>query len=123
MIELIVGTYGVTCWLLFKKLRLVPINSYTVMSAILGGVILLVGLLTMMMFCHPASADGRLYAPVVQITPQVRGTVTEVPVVPNEPLKTGDVLFRLDARPFQFEVDRLNAKLAEANVKVSQLSS
>src|SRR5215204_5759919 len=104
MIELVVGTYGFACWLLFKKLRLVPINTYTVMTALLGGVVLILTLLTAMMFCHPSSADGRLYAPVVQITSQVRGTVTEVPVTPNEPLKAGDVLFRVDPRPFQFEV-------------------
>jgi multidrug resistance efflux pump len=123
MIELVVGTYGFACWLLFKKLRLVPINTYTVMTALLGGVVLILTLLTAMMFCHPSSADGRLYAPVVQITSQVRGMVTEVPVTPNEPLKAGDVLFRIDPRPFQFEVDALNAKLAQANVKVAQLSS
>ena len=123
MIELICGTYGLACWLLFKKFRVIPINTYTIMSAILGGVVLLLSILTMMMFCHPSSADGRLYAPVVQIASQVRGLVTEVPVVPNEPLKAGDVLFRIDSRPFQFEVDRLEAKLSQANVKLAQLNS
>src|SRR4029079_4591709 len=49
--------------------------------------------------------------------------VTEVPVAPKDPLKAGDVLFRIDPRPFQFEVDRLNAKLSQANVKLAQLSS
>ena len=123
MIELIVGTYGFLCWLLFKKLKLIPVNTYTVASAFMGGVILLLTVLTSMMFCHPTSADGRLYAPLVQIVPQVRGTVVEVPVEGNEPLKAGDVLFRIDPKPYQYEVDRLSAELAQANLKLAQLNS
>jgi len=123
MIELVVGTYGFLCWLLFKKLKLIPVNGYTVATAVAGGVVMLVSLLTMMMFCHPSSADGRFYAAVVQIVPQVRGTVVEVPVVGNEPLKMGDVLFRIDPKPYQYEVDRLTAQLAAANTKLAQLDS
>ena len=37
MIELIVGTYGVACWLVFKKFKLIPVNTYTIFSAFLGG--------------------------------------------------------------------------------------
>src|SRR5206468_1203944 len=56
------------------------------------------------------------------IVPNVRGTVIEVPVQANVPLKKGDVLFRIDPQPFQYEVDRLRALLASKNVKVSQLT-
>ena len=40
MIELILGTYGALCWLLFKKFRVIPVNTYTVFTAIgIGAVI------------------------------------------------------------------------------------
>jgi multidrug resistance efflux pump len=122
MIELILGTYGVACWLVFKKFRLVPVTTYTVCTAILGGIVLLMSILIMLSMCHPVTHDGRFYAAVTQIVPQVRGKVIEVPVVPNEPLKEGEELFRIEPRPYQLEVDRLEAALAGMNTDVAQLS-
>jgi multidrug resistance efflux pump len=121
MIELILATYGVGCWLIFKKFRWVPVTTYTVCTAILGGIFILLGLAIILTVCHPVSHDGRFYSPVTQIVPQVRGIVTEVPVVPNAPLQTGDVLFRIEQRPYQLEVERLEAILAGMNSKVAQL--
>lgn len=121
MIELILGTYGLLCWLLFKKFKVVPVNTYTIFTAILGGVVILLILFVLLSVFHPASHDGRMYSVVVQITPNVRGLVVEVPVEPNKPLKTGDVLFRIDPRPYQIEVDRLRAALAGKNVEFAQL--
>jgi multidrug resistance efflux pump len=122
MIELIIGTYGLACWLVFKKFKLVPVTTYTVCTAILGGIGILVMLFVLLSVYHPVSHDGRMYTYVVQIVPEVRGTVTEVPIEANKPIKQGDVLFRIDPQPFQIEVDRLQALLASKNVKVAQLS-
>ncbi|MEX2168211.1 MAG: biotin/lipoyl-binding protein [Pirellulales bacterium] len=122
MIELIIGTYGVACWLVFKKFRLIPVTTYTVCTAILGGIVLFMGIMILLSMCHPVAHDGRFYAAVTQIVPQVRGTVVEVTVTPNEPLKEGDELFRIEPRPFQLEVDRLEAALAGMNSQVAQLS-
>src|SRR5262249_14099855 len=122
MVELIVGTYGLLCWLVFKKFKLVPVTTYTVCTAILIGVGILSMLFITLSIYHPSSHDGRMYAPVVQIVPEVRGVVVEVPVVANKPLKKGDVLFRIDPRPFDIEVNRLRAALAGKNTKVAQLA-
>jgi len=122
MIELIVGTYGLACWLVFKKFKLVPVNTYTIFTAIGGGVVILVVLFVLLSVYHPVSHDGRMYTYVVQIVPNVRGTVVEVPIEANKPVKKGDVLFRIEPQPFQTEVDRLQALLASKNVKVAQLS-
>lgn len=122
MIELVIGTYGVLCWLLFKKFKLIPVTTYTVSTAILGGVVILGLLFVTLSVFHPVSHDGRMYAPVVQITPQVRGIVVDVPVEANSPLKAGDVLFRLDPQPYQIEVDRLQASLAGKNSAFAQLA-
>jgi multidrug resistance efflux pump len=122
LIELIIGTYGVACWLVFKKFKLIPVTTYTVCTAILGGIGLFLGILILLSMCHPVTHDGRFYAAITQIVPQVRGTVIEVPVTPNEPLKEGDELFRIEPRPYQLEVDRLEAALAGMNSQVAQLS-
>jgi multidrug resistance efflux pump len=122
MVELIVGTYGLLCWLLFKKFKVIPITTYTIVTAFLGGGVILLLLYIFLSVFHPVSHDGRMYVPVIQIVPNVRGIVVEVPVEANKPVKKGDVLFRIDPQPFQIEVDRLRALLASKNVKFSQLS-
>src|SRR6476469_4027879 len=121
MVELIVGTYGVLCWLLFKKFKVVPITTYTIVTAFLGGRVILSVLYIFLSVFPPVSHDGRMYSPVIQIVPNVRGTVIEVPVQPNVPVSKGDVLFKIDPQPYQIEVDRLRALLASKNTKFAQL--
>lgn len=121
MVELILGTYGLLCWLVFKKFRLIPTNTYTVVTAILIAVVALgFGGLLLIRYM-PTSTDARLYALTTPIIPDVKGIVIEVPVKGNVPLKQGDVLFRIDPRPYQFKVDRLEAALAAASTTVAQL--
>jgi multidrug resistance efflux pump len=121
VIELILGTYGFLCWLVFKKFRLVPMNGYTIGTAVLGGVAILLFIFVVVQMFHPAAGDARLYAYTTPVVPQVKGMVVEVPVVPNAPLRKGDILFRLEPAPYRFEVDRLEAMLAAANTSVAQL--
>lgn len=123
MIELIVGTYGLGCWLIFKKFRLVPVTTYTVCTAVLGGIAILFTLMVVLSICHPVSHDGRLYSVVTPIMPQVRGRIVEVPVEPNTPLREGDVLFQIDPTPYRLEVERLEAMLAGMNAEVAQLDA
>lgn len=122
MVESIVGLYALACWLVFKKFRLVPVTTYTVSTAVFGLIGILVLLYVMLSVYHPSAHDGRMYSPVVQIVPQVRGTVIDVPVEANKPLKKGDVLFKIDPAPYQIEVDRLRASLAAKNSKFAQLA-
>jgi multidrug resistance efflux pump len=122
MVELIVGTYGLLCWLLFAKFKVVPVTTYTVVTAFLGGGVILLLLYIFLSVFHPVSHDGRMYAPVVQIVPNVRGTVIEVPVEANKPVKKGEVLFRIDPQPYEIEVNRLRALLESKNTKFAQLS-
>ena len=60
----------------------------------------------------PSSSDLRVVKYAVPIVSQVRGRVIEVPVEEgNRPVKTGDILFRIDPTPYQLEVDMLQAQL------------
>ena len=122
MVELIVGTYGVLCWLLMFKFKVVPVNVYTIFTAMAGGVVILVLLYVLLSVFHPVSHDGRMYIASAEIVTNVRGVVIEVPVKGNQPLKKGDVLFRLDPKPFEIEVDRLRALLASKSSKFAQLA-
>jgi RND family efflux transporter MFP subunit len=68
----------------------------------------------------PSSADVRVIKYVVNVVPQVRGRVTEVPVEPNRPVKKGDVLFKIDPTPYQLDVKRIEAQLALAQTRLRQ---
>ena len=73
MIELIIGTYGVLCWLLFRSasFRSIPIpwrpRSRSSVALRLG----VNGLGLLIRYQSPASADGRLYVVATPIVPQV----------------------------------------------------
>jgi multidrug resistance efflux pump len=63
----------------------------------------------------PWTRDGRVRADVVTIAPDVSGLVTQVMVRDNQPVKRGDVLFRID--PDRFELALAQADAAVANRK------
>ena len=58
MLELILGTYGVLCWLLFAKFKVIPVNTYTIWTAILGGMVILAVLGILLIRYQPSSSDG-----------------------------------------------------------------
>jgi len=119
---LLILIYLAFCYAIFKIFR-IPVNQWSLATATLGGIVGIVLLLLVMNYNHPFTTQARLYYTVTPILPAVRGRVTEVPVVPNQPLKAGDVLFKLDSRPFEYVVDQKKAMLAEAQQNVLQLKA
>ncbi len=122
MALLLLLAYAAICVVAFKLLR-VPVNQWTVTTASLGGMVVVGGLLLAMNYNHPFTTDGRLYFYTTPIGPTVQGHVIEVAVEPNVPLKQGDLLFRIDPRPYQYAVDQKKALLAEAEQNVKQLKT
>jgi multidrug resistance efflux pump len=114
MIELLAVSYGLLCWLLFVKLRLIPINKWTVLTAVYIGIVGIGFVLLMMNMYHPYTKDSRFYAYTTPIVPQVKGRVIEVPIRENQPLKQGDVLFKIDPQPYEFALQQLKSELAAA---------
>ena len=120
MAELILAVYGFICWLVFKKFKLVPINDYTVVTAVFIPVIALgIGLLVLNMLA-PVAKDVRLYAPSTPIIAQVTGYVTEVPVQGNKPLVKGDVLLRIDDTLYRARLVQVEAQLALSETRLKQ---
>ena len=92
---LLILTYAAICVAVFKIFR-IPVNKWTLPTAVLGGIFLITGILLIMNYNHPFTTSARIYFTTTPIMPTVKGRVVEVPVKPNEPVKNGDVLFRLD---------------------------
>ena len=119
---LLILTYAAICIAIFKAFK-IPVNKWTLPTAVLGGIFLIGFILLVMNYNHPFSRSARIYFTTTPIIPDVKGRVIEVPVKANEPLKVGDVLFRIDPKPYEFEVQQRKALLAEAEQNVSQLKA
>jgi RND family efflux transporter MFP subunit len=120
---MIVAIFNVYLVLLFAlvKLGLVPWNMFWKVSPAIVMVLLLFGLFIPMGWGAP-EGDAVVIRNSVAIVPDVAGEVVEVPVQPNTPLKAGDVLFRIDATPFQSAVDSLAAQLEFEKTRLAEMS-
>ena len=85
-------------------------------------VLLLMVLFVPMQWGAP-SGSLTMYQIVLQMTPNVAGTVIEVKAETNHPTKKGELLFRIDPEPYQYQVDLAAARLAEAEQAVPQLKA
>ncbi|MCW3698941.1 HlyD family secretion protein [Burkholderia cenocepacia] len=68
----------------------------------------------------PWTRDGRVRAKVVNIAPDVSGIVTDVLVADNQPVRRGDVLFRIDTDRFRYALAQADAQvdLRKAELKM-----
>ena len=119
---LLILIYVSICYVVFKLFR-IPVNQWSLATAALGGLIGIVLLLLIMNYNHPFTKNARIYFSVTPVLPGVRGRVVDVPVQANAPLKEGDVLFRIDPKPYEYVVQQKKAALAEAEQNVKQLKA
>lgn len=121
MEALLLGIYSFFVWLIFIKFKWLPWNTR---SQVIVAIIPIVGLTVLVLMLNvfaPSSADVRVIKYTVQILPQVRGRVIEVPIEGNKLYKKGEVLFRIDPTPYQLDVKALEAQLAESEGQANQL--
>lgn len=116
---LLILTYAAICIAVFKVFK-IPLNKWTVPTAVLGGVVLIGALIFLMNYNHPYSEVSRSYFISTPIIPAVKGLVLEVPVKGNQMLEKGDVLFRIDPTPFDNRVKSLKAQLFSARADLSR---
>jgi RND family efflux transporter MFP subunit len=102
-------------------LKIVPFNLFWKCSPFVVLLLLLVGLFVPMGWGAP-TGTAIVIRQSVPIVPNVAGEVVDVPVQPNTPLKTGDLLFRIDPTPFQAQVDALTAQLKFEKLRLSQMN-
>ena len=58
---------------------------------------------------------------IVSVSSQVNGPVTEVAVKNGDPVKRGQLLFRIDPAPFRVALEQAEAQLAAAKLQTTQL--
>ncbi|MGE4635433.1 MAG: HlyD family secretion protein [Arenicellales bacterium] len=110
---LLILTYASICIAVFKVFK-IPINKWTLPTAILGGIVLIATLLLVMNYNHPFTPLAKEVYVTTPIVPTVKGRVLEVLVTPNQPLRQGDPLFVIEPVTYAAEVSRLQAALEDA---------
>jgi len=70
----------------------------------------------------PRTDDAYVYADTIDVVPEVSGRIVELPVHDNQAVKQGDLLFRIDPRPYQDALTRGNASLValERQIELTQ---
>jgi multidrug resistance efflux pump len=119
---LLILSYSAVCIAVFKIFN-IPVNKWTLPTAALGGIFMIGFILLIMNYNHPFTKVSRIYFTTTPIIPDVKGRVVDVPVKPNEMLKAGDVLFRIDPQHYEYEVEQRRATLVEAEQNVLQLKA
>ena len=95
------------------------ITLYSVWFELRWGIItclmLTVGLITVIFYFHPSTTTATLYFRTVPILPEVNGRVSEVHVEFSAPVKTGDVIFKLDSTKQEAAMETARRKIAEVD--------
>lgn len=120
MIVVLLNVYLALLFILVK-LRVVPFNLFWKVSPVLVLLLLLIGLFIPMNWGAP-QGPALVVRNSVAIVPDVAGEVIEVPVQANQPLKAGDILFRIDPVPFQSQVDALAAQLKFQETRLAEMT-
>src|SRR5262245_15347941 len=74
---------------------------------------------TRISYHEPRTDDATVRANIVGIAPHVGGPLIELHVVDNQAVNQGDLLFVIDPRPFEVELQRNKAALMLAQSEVA----
>src|SRR2546430_9749675 len=96
---LLILTYAAFAYAVFRIFK-IPVNGYSLLTAVLGRIALLATLLLGMNYNHPLTSEARVYFYTTPIVSGASGVVTEVAVKGDTPLQVGDRLFCHDPEPF-----------------------
>ncbi len=90
-----------------------------------GSIVLLAVILVLFKYwdyvTNPWTRDGQVRAQVVQITPRVSAPIVKLPIEDNQFVKTGDLLFEVDPRTFEAELEQKGAQLDNTRDEIEAL--
>ncbi|CAB1082360.1 Tetrapartite efflux system, membrane fusion component FusE-like [Olavius algarvensis Delta 1 endosymbiont] len=71
---------------------------------------------------NPWTRDGQVRAQVIQITPRVSGPIIKLPIKDNQFVKAGDLLFEIDPRTFEANLEHARADLDNTRDEIEALA-
>jgi len=100
-----------------RPLRLIMMLSVPLLLLLVGGYFWLTS------GRYVSTDNAYVQQDMVSVAPEVQGIVTEVFVHENQQVHRGDLLFRIDPRPFRIALANAEAQIAAAGVQVNQLQA
>jgi len=67
---------------------------------------------------EPWTRDARVRAEIVAVAPDVSGSIVDLPVRDNQPVKKGDLLMQIDPSHYEIAVEQAQAALAERRAEL-----
>lgn len=71
------------------------------------------------LYVHPRTDDAYVRANFIGIAPHVSGPIVELPIVDNQRVRAGDLLFVVDPRPYKSVLDSAKAQLELTNLEIT----
>jgi multidrug resistance efflux pump len=123
MEALLLAIYSFFVWFIFIKKKWLPWNTKSQVTVVVIPIVAMTALILTLNVIAPSSSDVRVIKYVVQVIPQVKGRVIEVPVEPNRLVKKGELLFRIDPTQYQNDLSVAKAKLAADEATLAQAAA
>jgi multidrug efflux system membrane fusion protein len=92
-------------------------------AAVYAATILLALYVTRIYFMYPQTDDAYVRANIVGIAPHISGPIVDMPIRDNQRVKKGDLLFIVDPRPYQAELDSAVANVDLTNLQIEALDN
>jgi len=94
-----------------------------ILGRLIGLAIVLAGIAAAVMAArtstgNPRTDDAYVTANVIGVAPHVEGPLVQLNVVDNQPVEEGDMLFLVDPRPYEAELERARGELILAQAEV-----
>ena len=70
---------------------------------------------------NPWTRNGQVRANIIQVSPRVSGPIVRLPIIDNQFVKAGDLLFEIDPRTYQASLDQAGANLDETRDHLKDL--
>ncbi len=123
MIMAMIAAYLLALHLIFNVFKVVEASNRNKIIVTVVGCIGIILFWYVVTFNQPQSNHLIVYRTTTQMVPRVTGRVIEVNVERNQPVARGDVLFKLDPRPYQYTLDRLKAEHELAEIRLQQATT
>ena len=112
-------------WLVFFRFKWLKFNAAWAIVSLWVFLHLMLIFVIGLRFMTPYSKQARMIQPTIQLIPRLPepSLVTAVLVSPDVPVKKGQPLFQFDRRPYEYQVQQLEARLAQAKQNVQVLKA
>src|SRR5271168_3393561 len=74
-------------------------------------------------YVYPRTDDAYVRANTIGVAPHVSGPIVDLPIVDNQPVRAGQLMFVIDPRPYQAAYDNAVARLDLTRLQVRALQN